>query len=301
MKGGGIGSKTAFFCHSTITNKRKDLYISYSYRGVTTNKENVMIVQKDFLNKLKDFGLNSYEAKLWTALLSRGVATAGELSDIANVPRSRSYDVLESLERKGFVIMKLGKPIKYIAVPPSEVLERVKKGIQEDADKQVDLLNTLRKSDVLGDLNLLHKQGIDLVEPADLTGAVRGRGNLYNHLAATIKSAEKTVSIMTTVSGLTRKAEALKNALQKAKERGVTIKILSPVAANQAKTLVATAQTKQIDAVPARFCVVDGKQITFMVLDDADTHPNYDFGIWVNTPSFAKSFENIFNMLWEKH
>jgi len=38
-----------------------------------------------------------------------------------------------------------------------------------------------------------------------------------------------------------------------------------------------------------------------MVLDDADAHPNYDFGVWVNTPSFAKSFENIFNMLWEKH
>ncbi|MBW2966761.1 hypothetical protein KY342_06680, partial [Candidatus Woesearchaeota archaeon] len=74
-----------------------------------------MIVQKEFLNKLKDFGLNTYESKLWTALLSRGVSTAGELSDIANVPRSRSYDVLESLEKKGFIIMKLGKPIKYMA------------------------------------------------------------------------------------------------------------------------------------------------------------------------------------------
>jgi len=86
-----------------------------------------MIVQKNFLNKLKDFGLNTYESKLWTALLSRGVSTAGELSDIANVPRSRSYDVLESLEKKGFIVMKLGKPIKYIAVPPAEVIERVKK------------------------------------------------------------------------------------------------------------------------------------------------------------------------------
>ncbi|RJQ17958.1 hypothetical protein C4573_00830, partial [Candidatus Woesearchaeota archaeon] len=57
-----------------------------------------MIVQQDFVKKLKDFGLNSYEVKIWTALLSRGVSTAGELSDIANVPRSRSYDVLESLE-----------------------------------------------------------------------------------------------------------------------------------------------------------------------------------------------------------
>ena len=71
-----------------------------------------MIVQKDFLNKLKDFGLNSYESKLWVALLSRGVSTAGELADISSVPRSRAYDVLESLEKKGFIVMKVGKPIK---------------------------------------------------------------------------------------------------------------------------------------------------------------------------------------------
>jgi sugar-specific transcriptional regulator TrmB len=88
-----------------------------------------LIVQKDFLNKIRDFGINSYEAKLWVALLSRGVSTAGELSDIANVPRSRTYDVLESLEKKGFIIMKIGKPIKYVAVPPEEVIERVKKKI----------------------------------------------------------------------------------------------------------------------------------------------------------------------------
>jgi len=59
-----------------------------------------MIVQKSLLLKLKEFGLNIYESKLWTALLSMGVATAGELSDVANVPRSRTYDVLESLEKK---------------------------------------------------------------------------------------------------------------------------------------------------------------------------------------------------------
>ena len=95
-----------------------------------------MIVQKDFLNKLKDFGLNSYESKLWIALLSRGVSTAGELSDISNVPRSRAYDVLESLEKKGFIIVKVGKPIKYLAVPPGEVVERVQKKILVDAEQK---------------------------------------------------------------------------------------------------------------------------------------------------------------------
>ncbi len=64
-----------------------------------------MIVKEDFLNKLRQFfSLNLYEAKIWTALLSRGVSTAGELSDIGNVPRSRAYDILESLEKKGFVV-----------------------------------------------------------------------------------------------------------------------------------------------------------------------------------------------------
>ncbi len=259
-----------------------------------------MIVQKDFLNKLKDFGLNSYEAKLWTALLSRGVATAGELSDIANVPRSRSYDVLESLERKGFVIMKLGKPIKYIAVPPAEVLERVKKAVKEDADKQVELIDGLRKSEVLGELNILHKQGIELVEPSELTGAVRGRGNLYNHIASAIKNAEKSVNIMTTEPGLARKSEALKGAIQKAKERGVRIRILAPMKGTQAKSLSSIAQMKHVDVATARFCVVDGKQVTFMVLEDVDIHPNYDFGVWVNAANFAKSFDNLFNLIWEK-
>jgi len=51
-----------------------------------------MIVKEEFLNKLRQlFGLNLYEVRIWTALLSRGVSTAGELSDIGNVPRSRAY------------------------------------------------------------------------------------------------------------------------------------------------------------------------------------------------------------------
>ena len=141
-----------------------------------------MIVKRELLNKLKDFGLNSYESKLWTALLSRGVSTAGELSDISNVPRSRAYDVLESLEKKGFIIVKLGKPIKYLAVPPREVVERVKKRVQEDADHKSKTLDSLRESDTLEELNLLHKTGIEMVEPMDKSGALRGRDKLYEHL-----------------------------------------------------------------------------------------------------------------------
>ena len=260
-----------------------------------------MIVQTNFLTKLKDFGLNSYESKIWTALLSRGVSTAGELSDIANVPRSRSYDVLESLEKKGFVVMKPGKPIKYIVVPPEDVIERIKKKVKESSEKQIDLINKLKSKQIIGELNTLYSQGIDLVEPSELTGSIKGRSNLYNHLESMLKNAKESVVISTTSEGLNRKNDALKNILSKAKQKGVKIRIVGPVTKENSKSvkeLSKIAEVKDIN-LKLRFCVIDGKEILFMYLDDEKVHPSYDAGIWVNAEFFAKALENVFDKEWQ--
>jgi sugar-specific transcriptional regulator TrmB len=188
-----------------------------------------MIVQKNFLSKLRDFGLNTYESKLWTALLSRGFSTAGELSDIANVPRSRTYDVLESLEKKGFIIRKLGKPIKYIAVPPEEVIERIKNKVKKDAEQQMDLIETLRKSDMLDELSLLHSQGVELIDPSDLTGSISNRENIYNHMESRLGKAETSVSMLTTAEGLKRKSSFLLPLVKKLKNKKVSIRIATQI------------------------------------------------------------------------
>ena len=256
-----------------------------------------MIVQKDFLNKLKDFGLNTYESKLWASLLSRGVSTAGELSDIANVPRSRSYDVLESLEKKGFVVMKLGKPIKYIAVPPEEVLERVKKKVKEESDNQLKLIQELNSTTLMNELKLLYKQGIETIEPTELTGSIKGRDNIHNHLEFMIKNAQKSITIMTSEDGLKRKAQALKLQLTKAKQRGVKIRVSAPLTkanAEAVKELNKVAEVKNTNR-KARFCIIDTKEITFMLTEDTKVHPSYDVAVWVNTPYFAQILESIIN------
>ena len=261
-----------------------------------------MIVQHEFLSRLKDFGLNSYEAKLWTALLSRGVATAGELSDVANVPRSRSYDVLESLEKKGFVMMKLGKPIKYIAVPPSEVIDRVKQKIQEESTSQTKMIDGLRTSDILVELTSLHTKGIKSVEPGDLTGAVKGRDNLYTHLITMIKDAKKNIYISTTEDGLIRKAKTLKHSLQKAKDRGVVIAITAPIT-NKNKDAAAEL-SKLCEIRPVKFAlprciIIDDKQIAMMVMDD-NGHPSTDFGVWVDQMEFTQPLANMFATSWKE-
>ncbi|MDP7141142.1 MAG: helix-turn-helix domain-containing protein [Candidatus Woesearchaeota archaeon] len=261
-----------------------------------------MIVKEEFLSKLRRyFSLNLYEVKIWAALLSRGVSTAGELSDIANVPRSRSYDVLESLEKKGFVIMKLGKPIKYIAVPPTEVVGRVKKNMRTEAEEKVNRLNKLEGSDVLNELSTLHTQGVELIEPSDLSGSLRGRHNLYNHLEMMIKNANESVTLMTTAQGIMRKVEGLKPTFEKISKRGVNIRIAAPITK---ESMSAIKEMRDIAEVRhtnsnARFCIVDGKELVFMALDDKDVHPTYDIGIWVTTPFFAKALDDLFSSSWK--
>jgi len=259
-----------------------------------------MLVQQDFLKKIKDFGLNSYEAKIWTALLSRGVSTAGELSDIANVPRSRSYDVLESLEKKGFIVMKIGKPIKYLAVPPEEVLERVKKKVNEESNMQIKSLNELKNSDIIQELNLLHTEGIALVEPTDITASFRGRDNLYSHLDLMIKESENSIILMSTEQGIIRKLNSLEKNLEKAHKRGVKIRIAAPLTDKTRKILESAKKYAEVrhSTTKGRFCLVDEREITFMLLDDDKIHPSYDIGVWVNTELFSQTLVELFELGW---
>lgn len=264
-----------------------------------------MIIKDEFLSRLrKIFDLNLYEARVWTALLSRGVSTAGELSNISDVPRSRTYDILESLEKKGFIIMKIGKPIKFVALRPEEVVERVKKNLVVEAQEKSKRLEELKSDDVLSELTGLFENGVKYVEPADLSGSLRGRQNLHNHLDMMVRSAEKNITLVTTADGLNRKIEALLPSLEKAKKRGVNIKVAAPITNHNLKLAkqlakVADVRDTKDKNVNGRFAIIDDGQLMFMLTDDANVHPNYDVGVWLSTDYFAKVMNQMFHTAWE--
>lgn len=263
-----------------------------------------MIVKDEFLSRLrKIFDLNLYEVKVWTALLSRGTSTAGELSNISDVPRSRTYDILESLEKKGFIVMKLGKPIKFVALKPEEVVDRVKKNLVVEAQEKTKRLEKLKGDEVLEELTSLFTKGIKFVEPSDLSGSLRGRQNLYNHLDMMVRGAEKTVTIITTAEGLNRKLEALLPTLEKCKKRGVKVRVAAPIDSNNikvAKDFKKVAEVKKLENIKARFIIIDSNQLMFMLLDDEKFHPNYDIGVWINTEFFAQALEQLFELAWKE-
>jgi len=254
-----------------------------------------MIVKQELLTKLKrDFRLNIYEAKIWTVLLSRGIATAGELADLSGVPRSRCYDVLESLEKKGFIIMKIGKPIKYIAIQPEEIVERVKKDIDEDTELSLRMIDDIKETDIFKELQLLHKTGIEKIDGSELSNSIIGRDNINYFLKRMIEKAEKSVLIATTEEGFVRKVNLLHKVLRKINKKGVKARIIAPVNEKIAKKVKDVAELKDMD-INGRFAIADD-ELLFMINDDT-VNKNYDTAVWVKSEFFTKALKQIIDSL----
>ncbi|MEM4368989.1 MAG: TrmB family transcriptional regulator sugar-binding domain-containing protein, partial [Candidatus Woesearchaeota archaeon] len=209
--------------------------------------------------------------------------------------RSRSYDVLESLEKKGFIIMKLGKPIKYIAVPPSEVIERMKEKIAEEAKRKAVFLEKIKNDAILEKLELLHNNGMAKVNKQDLIGSIKGKQNIYHHIRLIIKSAKKSILITASKTTLLEIILSLKGALEKARANGAHTLIIAP------DKKLSTDIRKLLPFVKVKACkhnsdvafiVVDKKDVLLTAFGDS-TLPANSYAIWASNESFAKGIEDV--------
>ena len=71
---------------------------------------------------LRDIGLTEYESLAYLALVKSGELTAGKVSEFTSIPYSKVYSVLDSLDRKGWIEVKGGRPRLYYPKSPVEAL-----------------------------------------------------------------------------------------------------------------------------------------------------------------------------------
>ena len=153
-----------------------------------------MLIKQELITKVKDyFSLNIYETKVWLALLSKGIASAGEVATLSGVPRSRTYDVLENLEKKGFAIIKIGKPVKYIGVKPKIIIEKLKKNVMKDAGEKIESLTKVRQTDEFSKLEELYKENSTPAKRENLSASLRGKSNISNQIREILQNAEKEI------------------------------------------------------------------------------------------------------------
>jgi len=259
-----------------------------------------MIVKIELIKKIKGFfDLNIYETKVWLALLSKGVSSAGEIAEISGVPRSRTYDVLESLEKRGFAIEKLGKPVKYIAVKPEIVIEKLKNNTAKHAEERIKSLSNLKDTQEYEELQTLHKTGIEPIKNYELSTSIKGRSNLYSQMRDVMENAEKSVYLITSSYELTSKQKMFTDVFAKLKKRKIDIRVMIADDEQEAKKLSkkfnVAVKPKQINA---RFLIADKREIIFTVRPTS-VHEDFDYGVWINSAYFATSLAYMFELAWK--
>ena len=258
-----------------------------------------MIIKNELVKRIRAyFDLNIYETKVWLALLSKGISSAGEIAEISSVPRSRTYDVLESLEKRGFVIQKLGKPVRYLAVKPEVVIEKLKNNTMKNAEEKIKTLSKLKDTQEYEELKELHKTGFEPIKNHELSTSIKGRNNLYAQIRDVMENAETSIHLASSAFELNSRQKMFKEIFDKLKKRKVDIKIIvsdsEQEAAKLSKKFGLEIKSKNINA---RFVIADKRELIFTIKPHS-THEDFDYGVWINSEYFTSSLAYMFELAW---
>jgi sugar-specific transcriptional regulator TrmB len=254
-----------------------------------------MLVKNELIAKIKDyFDLNIYETKVWLALLGKGSASAGEIASISGVPRSRTYDVLESLEKKGFALIKLGKPVKYLGVKPKIILEKLKNNVRTDAEEKVQNLANVMGTHEFQQLEELYTVGINPVRREDLSASIKGRSTISNHLKEIIDSAIKEVLVCMHADEMKLKERLFIETFDSLKKKGIEVKIAlfgNKEVIDKLSSFFKI-KIKKVD-IQGKFFIIDRSEVLFYLSQESTKE---DSAIWLNSEFFSEAFAGLFDL-----
>ena len=176
-------------------------------------------------------------------------------------------------------------------------------------EETVEKINRLSKSDIIKELEKIHRDNIKTVKPEELTGALKGRYAMLQHLESMLKKSKKSVKMMTTEAGLMELSEHHFQHLKKASDSGVKIQLVAPITkqnAGVAKDLSKFATVRDIsnmehvEKLLGRLVIVDGQEFIIGLTDDVKVHPTQDVAFWSQSSHVAaNTIEPMFDLVWK--
>jgi len=231
------------------------------------------------IEQLKALGLSTYAARTFVALISLGEATAQDVSEVADVPRTRVYDAAGELQNRGLVDVKQSNPKRYWAIST----ETTGRHFEQEYDHRVTTL-----TDALDSLETTNRT-------SEQRGVwtVTGRDTVTERVVDFISDADDEVVYMTAESLLT---EEIAESISRASDRGVSIRLaeMSQSAEDHLERKIADAQLFESlwdwSETPAgRLLMVDQDKTLVSVLVDGNgaypPEPRDETAIWGSGPS----------------
>jgi sugar-specific transcriptional regulator TrmB len=134
---------------------------------------------------LREIGLTEYECQAYLSLLRSGEETAETVSQLSNIPYTKVYSVLESLENRGWVEHGSGRPRKYYPRSPTDALR----------SEQITLESMFEENQsiIIEELQPLYEKK-EIKEIPELW-IVRGEVNSFNKILELLQKAKKEIML----------------------------------------------------------------------------------------------------------
>jgi len=134
---------------------------------------------------LREIGLTEYECQAYLSLLHQGEDTAEIISQLSNIPYTKVYSVLESLEERGWVEHGGGRPRRYYPRSPIDALRSEQISLESRFEEN--------QSIVLEELQPLYEKR-EIKEIPEIW-IVRGETNSFNKILDLVTKARKEIML----------------------------------------------------------------------------------------------------------
>ncbi len=243
------------------------------------------MVSEKIKKTLKDLGLTEYETRTYIGLVSSGPSTAGDLSEVSDVPHSRIYDVLSKLEKRGWVESQSSRPSRYRAKPPSEIirLERIKR---EEQFKEAS--ETIKQ-----ELEPMYEKSGEVEKPD--VWIIRGDQEILGRIEEMFVRADIKVSI--SLPNFPEGISDIEDFVPLMETKNLDIRILTSENNELVKKFVDSSEieVRFRDPLFGGGVIVDGKEV-LLVLERGGRR----LGIWSDEVGLAKYAEGYFEYLWSE-
>jgi sugar-specific transcriptional regulator TrmB len=238
------------------------------------------------IDKLRAFGLDSYEARVYAELSRIGTSTSTAVSRASGVPYGRIYPVLYSLEKKGFVRVIEGKPKRFTAVEPRIALA----GRVERKARELEAL----KTEVDSLIPLLERAG----EPPAASESVQVIQGKLGVLNLSVRLHKKAKGEYRSISRLPIYKPHL-DAYREAVKRGVKFWVLTPQTDSETVNVWTKlgVELRYSEDIELRYTVVDKTDVVIRI--GSSDRTGYT-SLWIQNTALASIMAQNFDRLWKK-
>lgn len=245
-------------------------------------------ISENLRRTLHNLGLTDYEIKVYTTLLEYGDSTASKLSEVADVPYSKIYEVLESLEKKGWIGTEGGRPARYYPKSPLTALEASRIRFEREFRENEEI--------VLSELLPIY-EGRGFRERHDIW-ILRGEENILARIKNLLSNCKKELLIAAPFLTKNLLMTFLPH-IAYITSNGGSVKILVPGDVNYSliKKLNDIADVRLKEQMFGGGIISDSREVVLLL---GGEESGISFAIWSDHVGLAKFAKNYFEYLWRE-